>query len=373
MEDQTIVLYYLNAGSEPIRARMLLFHNAVHLYEADSNNFIAAYPYKDIENKEAVEGYWRFSLLKGGSHFLDVPMQHLSVPELMKLTGKSGSRSPWKQRLKLPAIILLFLVGITGFYFLVVSGLSGLAMNFISVSKEAELGEMIHSNMMREAKVDQMATAALTDFARKLKLSETYKLNFTVVDADEVNAYAVPGGYIVVYSGILRKMERPEELVALLGHEASHVNERHSLRNILREMTGGIMLGLVFGDLGSLSGTIASNANALRNLSYSRSLEEEADEYGMQRMLQNNIDPRGMVLLMDRLKEAEKDLSLPGFLSTHPLTEDRKKHAIQFLKQHSGAMSVPPGLARDWELLKSLVEEEKAQQNHGPETDSDNW
>lgn len=356
MEASTVVYYFDGNSARPRPARLLVYDQALHLYETAEDHFIAAFPYQEVKQLSSDNSYVHFSLLTDRSQALDVPLNHPLLPEIIKLSeGKNKSWSGGLSRIKLPILVLIFLLVVVGIYYALVSGVSGLALQFISPKKEAELGKMIYSSLMENEKIDTAATDLLQKFASDLKLSEQYTLQFTVVDANEVNAFAIPGGHIVVYKGILQKMRKPEELVALLGHESTHVNERHSLRNMLQEMTGSFMLSMVFGDLGSIGGAIAGRANALRSLSYSRGLEEEADEKGMERMLKNKVNPNGMVNLMDRLKEAEKDIHLPGFLSTHPLTTERKANALNFTTLHPYNEPVPEAIAMDWKALKAEV------------------
>lgn len=355
MSDSTIVKYSEPGSASPLLARILLFNNAVHLYDAGSNAFITAYPYKEISVLEQNEHATLFSVGDRGE--IDVPAEHFSLPELLKLSGYGRSR--WAislNRLKVPLLLTAFLVFAVSVYYLLVSGISGIGIRLISPKKEAQLGQMIYDAMLKDATIDTAASVLLTDFAAQLRMSEKYNLKFTVVDDKEVNAFAIPGGHIVVYKGILQQMTNPEELVALIGHESSHINERHSLRNMMQELTGNFVLSMVFGDLGSIGGVIAGRANALRSLSYSRSLETEADEQGMHRMLRNRIDPQGMVMLMDRLKAAEKDVQLPGFLSTHPLTEERRVQALKFVTDHPGEAEMSPKLKHNWEQLKKAIE-----------------
>jgi Zn-dependent protease with chaperone function len=366
MENPTIVKYFDGQSARPMQARMLLFNNAIQLYNVDENSFLAAFPCHNVKMISKTDSAVHFALLADGSRNLEIPTGHLLLPELLKMADVADKS--WYRKLnkvKIPALILIFIVMVVGLYYLLVVGVSGIGLGLISPKKEVELGKMIYAAMMEDSKIDAAATRQLTNFAAHLKLSEKYKLRYTVVDEKEVNAFAIPGGHIIVYKGILQKMKKPEELVALLAHESSHVNERHSLRNMLQELTGGFVLSLVFGDLGSLGGSIAGKANTLRSLSYSRGLEEEADKKGMERMLKNEVDPRGMVMLMDRLKEAEKDLSLPGFLSTHPLTTERKANAQQFVMKHPVKARVPADLEGSWNLLKEMVAPKSEQKKQG--------
>lgn len=345
---------YFNGKDAPRSVRLLLFQRAVQLYDCAGNDFISAFAYKDIRYLSEDNSYLRFSLLPAGGAALEIPRQHPLLSELLVHTNR---RRSFTARLKWPALLLTALALLAGLYFLLVSTVSGFALQFISPQKEAELGEMMFNNLIAQEKTDARATRLLNNFAGDLQLSEKYRLQFTVVDDSLVNAFAVPGGHIVVYKGILQKMQQPEELVALLGHESTHINERHSLRSILRQMTGGMMLSLVFGDFGSIGGAIADKADLLQGLSYSRRLEEEADQQGMQRMVDNGVNPRGMAMLMDRLQAAEQGQRLPGFLSTHPVTADRKAAALRFAGKHSVQQPLPPRLLADWQALKTEADD----------------
>ncbi|ULQ53575.1 M48 family metallopeptidase [Flavihumibacter fluvii] len=362
MESPAIVYYSPSRLGTPVPVRMLLFNNAIQLYDETGTDFLAAFPYQDIIRLSEEGNKVTFALLSDRSQVLEVPLDHFFLPELLQKTGASKKRGwPGWRKLQVPVFAILVLFVMIGGYYLLVASIARFGVQFISPKKEAELGQMMYNAMMEQEKIDTLSTAYVQQFAAPLKLSENYQIRITVVDEKEVNAFAIPGGNIVIYKGILKNMRHPGELVALLGHEASHVNERHSLRNILQEMTGSMLLSMVFGDLGSIGGAIAGRANMIRSLSYSRGLEEEADELGMERMLRNKVDPQGMVLLMDRLEESEKDVSLPGFLSTHPVTSARKAHAQKFVAAHPFREALPADLSASWKLLKIAL------------ADSDNW
>jgi Zn-dependent protease with chaperone function len=356
MENSSQVKYYRSLHADPAISRMLLFDNAIQLYDESGNNFVAAFTYPEISCIDRPGDYVRFSLLKNKSQLLDVPANHFLLPELLEKTGKSGLKGiNALKRLKLPLIAFAFLLLLVFGYYVFVASVARFGVQFISPKKEAELGQLMFNTMMEEEKIDTALTRAVQEFAAPLQLSEQYKIKITVVDEKEVNAFAIPGGHIIIFRGILEKLKRPEELVALLGHESTHVNERHSLRNILQELSGSMLLSMVFGNLGSIGHTIASQANMLRGLSYSRGLEEEADEQGMQLMLSNKVNPKGMVFLMDRMKEAETDPKIPGFLSTHPVTSSRKEHALKFVAAHPVKEMQREDLNISWRALQQVI------------------
>ncbi|MBC7388105.1 MAG: M48 family metallopeptidase [Opitutaceae bacterium] len=124
-------------------------------------------------------------------------------------------------------------------------------------------------------KIDSQATNVLLQFADKIHLSDWYKIEITILGSQTVNAYALPGGNVVVYSGIINKIKTPEALAALLSHACTHVNERHTLRSLLRCTANGIVISVIFGDATGISGAIVSYVELVNGLRYSWSLKQK--------------------------------------------------------------------------------------------------
>ncbi|WP_290792051.1 M48 family metallopeptidase [Flavihumibacter sp. UBA7668] len=333
--------------------RVLLFDQAIQLYDANDESFLGAYELEAIRLQEKNDQYAKLSLLPGNTDILTISDAHLLLPEILeRINGSRNVGKKIRRNWKWPVVFIGIAAFLVAAYFGLISLLTSVGLHLVSIEKEKELGDMIFHSMADGLKIDTISSRSLKRFAGHLQLSTDYPLEFTVVDDTTINAFAIPGGHIVVYKGILNEMKDPEELVALLGHEASHINERHSLRSILRQLSGSVLLTMVFGDLGSIGASIAGQADHLRTLSYSRSLEEEADQKGMEIMMSNKINPQGMVGLMDRLQKADSGTALPGFLSTHPLTSERKKTAIQFIKEHPVDFETPTALLTEWKQVQ---------------------
>ncbi len=191
-------------------------------------------------------------------------------------------------------------------------------------SVDERIGEAAYQQLALALREDRDRTRALQEFGDRLKLAPSYAPTYHVVLDDQVNAFALPGGHIVVFTGILDKMDSAEELAALLAHEATHVEERHSTRMIARSMAGYLFLSLLIGDVNAVVAVVADNANALRNLDYGRGLESEADGVGQQRLWENGVDPQAMVKLLELLQREASDMPQKvAFLSSHPLTSER--------------------------------------------------
>lgn len=201
---------------------------------------------------------------------------------------------------------------------------------------EVKLGESLLKPSIGDAKIDSAKTLLLNKFYKSLDYPTGYPIHITVVESEELNAFALPGGPIVVYTAILNKMQTPEELAALLSHEAAHIQNRHTLRNMLSTAGTRILLGLLLGDQSGAVALLAEQANELKGLAYSRSLETEADLQGLAWMQQKHMDPNGMLRLMNILQTASGGSAPASFLSTHPVFEERTAAIKKVIREHSG-------------------------------------
>ena len=247
--------------------------------------------------------------------------------------GNAGSRVAGNVWTKLAIIALIILFILLGAYLWFVPWLGERIANSFSKETEISLGEKMYESMIPQYKIDSGKTVILNEFYKELHYDVGYPVTITVVDSKEMNAFAMPGGHIVVYSTILENMKTPEELAALLGHEASHIGLRHSLRNIFRDLSRKMFLALLFGNDSGITAVVVSNANALKQLEYSRSLETEADDNGLQLMAKNNINVQGMVKLMQMLQKESGGAETSPFLSTHPVFKDRIENIEMQIKK----------------------------------------
>lgn len=221
------------------------------------------------------------------------------------------------------AFVVLSLL-VVGFIFWFLPWVGEKATALIPVQTEIELGKNIAKVYEQQNKINDSASYYLGEFVKQLDLEDTYKINAQVIESRDINAFALPGGNIFVYSGILDKMNSYEELVALLGHEVTHVTNRHSLKSICRNAASSIAISSMFGDAGGVSSVILAQANEFKQLDYSRDLETEADDNGLQIMVNNKVNPKGMLDLLHLLKVENAQMpQYMKYLSTHPDTDSR--------------------------------------------------
>lgn len=207
------------------------------------------------------------------------------------------------------------------------------ANHLLSKSFEEELGERFYDGFVSKDDIDSNKTLAVNQYFRKLNYRPSYNIKITVVRKDEVNAFALPGGRMVIFSGILEKLSTHEELAALIGHELTHIEMKHSTKSLCRSLSSYMLISVIMGDVGGVSALLIENANMLQNLGYSRTLEQQADENGLRLMLENSIDPKGMLLLLENLKDDHpEENNYFKYLQTHPMTQNRIDNVKRILK-----------------------------------------
>ncbi|MFQ6038028.1 MAG: M48 family metalloprotease [Candidatus Aminicenantales bacterium] len=169
--------------------------------------------------------------------------------------------------------------------------------------------------------------------------------HFSILDTPIVNAFALPGGYIYLTRGILALMSSEAELAAVLGHELGHVNARHSVRKMSQLML--VQIGLSVGSalsetFAKISG-IASLGIQLLFLKFSRDDERQADALGVEYARKGGYNPREMVRFfrsLEKLGDLSEGSSLPGFLSTHPLTSERIRLTEEMILEEDTRLEV---------------------------------
>jgi Zn-dependent protease with chaperone function len=257
-------------------------------------------------------------------------------------------------RMNVFSLAVLVVILLAGVYWGISTIVPWAGLKLIKPTTETELGEQMYQSMMQGQTIDHQRTKLLQEFAKSMNLSNTYPIKLTVVKNREVNAYAIPGGNIVVYSGILKAMKSPDELAALLGHESAHINDRHSLRSILRSAATGLIVSVVINDISGIFSIVVENAEGLRTMHFSRGNEKSADEEGMKILIKNNIHPLAMKQLMQRLKENSPEIpEVLSFMQSHPATDERIKHATEFAVPYkNSSFASNPVLDSIWSALK---------------------
>ncbi len=207
-----------------------------------------------------------------------------------------------------------------------------------SLEKEVRLGRELAAEVDRQAKFvdDPVITEYVNRVGQNIVLHSDSKVPFTikVIDSDEVNAFALPGGFFYVNKGLLLAADNEAELAGVMAHEIAHVAARHAVENQAKGtlLEWGAIAGSIF--LGGIPGMIYQNTAGLGLLGifmkFSRSAEEEADKLGVQYMYAAGYDPGAMATMFEKLEAKNK--KKPGFIArafaTHPAPPDRRATAL---------------------------------------------
>ena len=210
-----------------------------------------------------------------------------------------------------------------------IPALAGLVAAHVPVAWEERLGQSIVQHLAPEIRrcTDPLRLRIIAEIMATLTAplaDQPYTLRLLVVDDAALNAFAAPGGYIVLFRGLLAHTHSAEELAGVLAHEMQHILQRHATRLLLQHASTGMLLSALRGEAHNGLGYGLESARLLGALRYSRRMEEEADIAGMQLLQAAGVDARGMITLFATLKEASEDY--PAFLtyvSTHPSPETR--------------------------------------------------
>jgi predicted Zn-dependent protease len=251
-----------------------------------------------------------------------------------------------QQRFRLWGAVSLGLALLLGGAYLALRGAGGLSVELLPRSVDQQLGELALEHMDLEGPVleDAVLQKDLASILRRLapKPSNGFTFHLRVVDAPIVNAFALPGGEVVVYTGLIRATKTAEELAGVLAHEISHVTRRHGLQRIVQSV--GVVAGiqLVFGDV---SGVAAVAVEALRQGAinrYSREHEHQADMDAVKTLAKANINPLALADFFALLQKRGEELpTMIAWLGTHPELAQR----IADVKAAAKQAPVTPGPA----------------------------
>lgn len=240
------------------------------------------------------------------------------------------------------------------------TGINAGQINLISTEEEVKLGENLAVEIEKEQPV--LRNPAITRYVSEIGKSvaaqserQDVPYSFKIIDNDdEVNAFALPGGPIYVYTGLLKYAENEAELASVLGHEVAHIAARHSTEQLTKTYGFYMVAQIVLGeDPGAIAEIARDIVGSLGMLKFSRGDEIEADRLGVHYMFQAGYSPNAMTSFQRKLGKLGSGSTsrAMNMLNTHPLSQDR----VMAIKEEIAKL--PPGIPVQYhaERYKGIV------------------
>jgi Zn-dependent protease with chaperone function len=352
-----------------------LTQTALHIVKADGQTI--HWPYGELTQTQGTYEGEQVRLEHGAPLPETVIVEDAAFLTAMQEAAASSAthfHNPKQRPLRLRLTILagIVLMGVTvGFYIWGIPGLAKLVAPHVPVSWEEQLGISVLDQIAPLASrcVDQNRLSALESIVTRLSRGmpgSPYRIRLNVVDLPVMNAFALPGGQVVVFRGLLEATETPEQLAGVLAHELQHIYKQHSTRAIIEQASTSLLIAAVSGDFTGALAYGIEGARVLGRLHYSRLLEDEADREGLALLQTVGIDPAEMIAFY-RVMEAEhpNDSVVFSYLSTHPHTHDRIEKLVTL------AGTPPPHPVKlfsheEWKGLRSLCQHPVASPPEAP-------
>jgi predicted Zn-dependent protease len=264
------------------------------------------------------------------------------------------------------------------------------ACGTISVEEEKRLGAQAQAQLRKQLTFvrDPVTVNYVRDFGAALVKGarpSPFEFRFFVVEDDEINAFAIPGGAMYVNSGLLMAVKNGSELAGVMSHEMGHVTARHVAKNVNKERGTGFVAQVFYlavailtgnpylANAGGMAGQVAGTAFIT---TYTRDAEREADALAVETMVNSDWNPEGMVTMFETLKKEYGNSSGPQFLSSHPATDERIENVQRDILKYPGSDKLrtdDPKLPIIQERLKLILgtDREKEDKSEGDEGDKD--
>ncbi len=279
---------------------------------------------------------------QGGSVYVPPPPPPASGggPSSESFDSPGNARTMWRN-----AILAIASLGLTVWAVIWLLGvIAAWLVDFVPTDVDVALGEQNWEQLAPSSIhcTDPGPLAYVEELAQPLRehAGTEFEFHFVVVESPEVNAFALPGGFVTVNMGLLDAAETGEEVAAVLAHEMTHVTERHGMRGVMRRIGGVAVVAMIFG--GTDFETLAYAAEGLAGQAHSRDQEREADEGGRTILMNAGVDPTGMATFFERLEQLQG--SLPGaavLLSTHPNPGERAQTTREIAANFTATRDLP--------------------------------
>ncbi len=236
-------------------------------------------------------------------------------------------------------------------------------VNLFSLNQDIQFGEIMDSTIKADpteypilseseypeayAYMNNMMNSILK--SEKFKYADKFEWQITIINKDVMNAFAVPGGKLYFYTGLMKYLDDGASLAGVLGHEMAHVDLRHSTRTMTDVYGFSFLVSLLVGDNSSKMAEIAGQmATGAASLKFSRNHEYDADKYSMYYLSETKYHPKGIAKFFIKLQDEGKNGSNFEFLSTHPSDQNRIDHVGEVWETDSYLLGKTTGSSYDY-------------------------
>lgn len=250
--------------------------------------------------------------------------------------------------------------------FVILPAMANTMAKIIPVEREIAFGKTVTRQMERVLSRSRFADLRCTDpegeaalQAMLARLTDgqnmAYKVNLQVFDHEMVNAFAAPGGQVVILRGLLDEAHHPDEVAGVLAHEIGHVEARDATRHALRAAGSAGLLTMFLGDFTG-GAAIAILGEHMISATYTRDAESAADDFALNMLEQANVNAAGLAQFFDLVQKIQGELGieLPAYLSTHPETADRAVLAREVAQTQRNTNPVLTDT--QWQALKTICD-----------------
>jgi predicted Zn-dependent protease len=233
-----------------------------------------------------------------------------------------------------------------------------LGVEKITRQTEEKIGDLFLDFFTSEDKeiTDSVVVTNVKLLTHKICLSnriDTGSIKVHILKNDDVNAFAIPGRHLVIYSGLIAQANNQQELCGVIGHELAHIELDHVMKKLVREVGFNALISASTGGRGTE--TVRDIAKHLSSTAFDRALEKEADLKSVEYLSNAEIDPKGLSTFLEKMAEEEgKSASYLSWISTHPDSRERAK----YINEEAGkrkSKNTPVLTLENWNLLVEEV------------------
>lgn len=328
----------------------------------EAGNAVASWPCDDVRMADAPPGLLRMRVQTDEQARLEVSDAMLAQTLMLSCTYlKHGDAIERSTTLKIvgwsiAACVSLVLVAVYG-----VPAIAERLVPFIPYAVDQQLGAGVKTSLVQQlsdgkvCKPEPAAQSAFLKVKDKL-LAHASDLNgsvdIVILPSSMKNAFALPGGHVMIMSALLEGAKSPDEVAGVIAHELGHVAGRHSMHKLVAESGLYFLLGIVLGDF-SGSTVLIAGSRAILNAGYSRDAERDADRYAIELMARADGDPAAFASMLERFS-AGSPFGVLNILSSHPHTEERVVEIRTITDDRMGGRSPDSLLSEvEWRALKT--------------------